>query len=232
MYVDAYDISLAPHLILDGYWEDWITAEVQKHVTPGMKIVEVGANVGYYTLLMADGVGPSGQLMTFEAAPDMAELLRSNVAVNGYRDRVLIYDMAACDQSAPQTFYRCHAYKGGSSLFDITAAADALRDDVEVINVPGVRLDDMVKWPRIDFMKIDAEGAEARILKGAKETIDRSPDLKIILEFTSNQREIGDLLVEHGFHLAPILPGKPTRFLSLDALLQAGPCDILAVRKV
>ncbi len=62
MYVDARDISLAPHLLLDGYWELWNTKVFRQLLRPGMHVVDVGANVGYYTLLAAAGVGPRGRV--------------------------------------------------------------------------------------------------------------------------------------------------------------------------
>jgi hypothetical protein len=58
MYVDTRDVSLAPHLLLDGYWEQWITNIFRELVKPGMTVVDVGANFGYYSVLAASLVRP------------------------------------------------------------------------------------------------------------------------------------------------------------------------------
>ncbi len=51
LYVDTRDVSLSPHIIIDGYWESWVTRAIQRLVKPGMIVVEIGANIGYYTTL-------------------------------------------------------------------------------------------------------------------------------------------------------------------------------------
>ncbi len=79
MLVDSRDISLTPHLLLDGDWEPWIAKVVRRHVRPGTVAVDVGSNCGFYSLLLAEGVGPTGRLFAFEGNPRMAELTRKNL---------------------------------------------------------------------------------------------------------------------------------------------------------
>src|SRR5437660_168721 len=67
IYVDPADESLSAHLIGRGYWERWIESVVRGLVRPGDRVVEVGANLGYYTLIMAAAVGPTGAVHSFEA---------------------------------------------------------------------------------------------------------------------------------------------------------------------
>ena len=57
MWVDANDEGLAPHLVLQGYWEIWVTEALARHTKPNSIALDIGANVGYYTMLMADAVG-------------------------------------------------------------------------------------------------------------------------------------------------------------------------------
>jgi hypothetical protein len=84
MYVDLRDTGFAPHLMFEGYWEYWITEFIWRNAKPGQVALDVGANHGYYTLLLADLVGPNGKVHAFEPNPRLAELLGQNIALNGY----------------------------------------------------------------------------------------------------------------------------------------------------
>jgi energy-coupling factor transporter ATP-binding protein EcfA2 len=66
MFVDTRDLGLAPHLLLDGSWELWVTAAFLTNLREGMTVVDVGANIGYYSLLAASNVGSGGRLVSFE----------------------------------------------------------------------------------------------------------------------------------------------------------------------
>ena len=88
IYVDPYDESLSPHLIARGYWEQWVETVVHALVRPGSQVIEVGANLGYYTLKLARDVGPIGRVRSFEANPIIFRLLHRSVRFNGYLDRV------------------------------------------------------------------------------------------------------------------------------------------------
>src|SRR5688572_23436882 len=69
MWVDTTDIGITPHLSLNGYWESWITLAMARVLQPGWTCIDVGANHGYYTLIMADAVGPSGKVISIEPNP-------------------------------------------------------------------------------------------------------------------------------------------------------------------
>ena len=75
LFVDTRDISLTLHLLLDGDWEHWIATVVRRTVKPGMVAVDIGSNCGFYSLLIADGVGSAGRLYAFEANPRMHDLI-------------------------------------------------------------------------------------------------------------------------------------------------------------
>ena len=94
MYLDSRDISLTPHLLRQGCWEPDVTRFFLRIVKPGMRVVEVGANVGYYTLLACSLVGPTGRVTAFEANPAAVTLTRRSLLVNGFRDRATIVEMA------------------------------------------------------------------------------------------------------------------------------------------
>src|SRR5258707_9948666 len=82
MYVDTRDIGIAPHLLFGGHWEIWITKLFCDLLRPGMTVVDVGANFGYYTLLAAAGVHLDNHIHSIEADPHNFEILNKNVEVN------------------------------------------------------------------------------------------------------------------------------------------------------
>jgi Protein-L-isoaspartate(D-aspartate) O-methyltransferase (PCMT) len=74
IYADALEIGITPHLALDGYWESWITLALARTVRPGWHCLDVGANHGYYTLVMADAARPDGRVVPIEPTPRLADL--------------------------------------------------------------------------------------------------------------------------------------------------------------
>jgi len=178
MYVDTRDIGISPHLMFGGYWEIWITKIFCDLLRPGMTVVDVGANFGYYTLLAAAGVHPNGRVHAIEADPHNFEILSRNVEVNGYQDLVKIYQCAALNERREVTLHQYRNHFGSNSIF-------SNRDDPRITNsvkVQGIPLDVLIDTP-VDFMKIDAEGCEPLIFDGMKEIIRRSPNIRIVMEF-------------------------------------------------
>jgi hypothetical protein len=88
MLLDPADRGFAPHLMLDGFWEWWATTFLARNIRPGQRVAEAGACYGYFSLLMADLVGPQGRLTVFEPNPDAAALLQRNLEMNGLAGRV------------------------------------------------------------------------------------------------------------------------------------------------
>lgn len=187
MYVDTRDLSLAPHILIDGYWEQWITNVFRQAIRPGMHVLDIGANVGWYSLLAAELVGPNGRLTSFEANPAMAELVHRNLVVNGFLDRARVETKAVYSVSKQLAFQVYEHFMGSSSLFATQEAAASFKDTLKTVQVDAVSLDDfMSPGSRVDFIKIDAEGAEPFILKGATRLFAENPQLQIMMEFSAS----------------------------------------------
>ena len=90
IYLNSKDRGFASHLMLDGYWEMWLTQYLARTVKPGMTVIDVGANFGYFTLLLADVVGANGKVVAVEPNCSATALLRETVLLNGFNDRVQI----------------------------------------------------------------------------------------------------------------------------------------------
>ncbi len=179
-YVDTADIGLSAHLMLDGYWEMWVTEAIAAAARPGMHAVDLGANLGYFTLLLADLVGPTGQVTAVEANPRMVQLLRRSLLVNGFAGRVTLDPRAIHDESGlrvslnvpPDHPQNAHLVEG--------AGDKAART---------VTLDDLVGDAPVDLVKIDVEGSERRAWDGMRGVLARGAPLTVILEFNAPRYE-------------------------------------------
>jgi FkbM family methyltransferase len=181
IYVDTRDVGIASHLMLEGEWEHWVEKVLAQVLKPGMRFVDVGANFGYYTLIAADIVGAAGRVYSFEANPFLFKKLCKSVAVNGADDRVSLFNLAVYDEKSEMDLLFCHEFSGGGH---VELPKDRPGSLSQVIRVPGTTLDiSLAHVPEVHLMKIDVEGAEPRVLAGAKELIARSRNLSILLEF-------------------------------------------------
>lgn len=181
MYVDTRDLSLTPHMLMNGFWEMWVTQAIVNYVRPGMRCIDVGANCGYYTLLLAELVGDKGRVFAYEPQPRLYELLRKTGRVNGHA-RVTISDCAISDQIGEALLYVSDTLLGSASL---KHAQDLNASGLWVNRFP---LDELVPGA-IDFVKIDVQGHEMQVLAGMKGLIERSPKIAIAMEFSPSEHE-------------------------------------------
>lgn len=146
-------------------------------VRRGMTVLDVGANVGAYTLMFATWVGEKGRVIAFEPAPDAREGLRTHVALNRFDDRVTIVE-AAASSSVGQARFAVHPSGGSSAL----ASADA--GNLPCITVATETIDSVCRTHGLlpAVIKIDVEGAELDVLRGARHTL-ALPGLHVFVEF-------------------------------------------------
>lgn len=176
LYADAQDVGITPHLCLDGFWESWITLAVMRLVQPGWHCVDVGANCGYYTLLLADLVGKTGRVLAVEPNPAVVQLLERSVEVNGFQNITEIAQRAAADRTGKRvSLFIPRERSMDASLVPAPRASDVPVQTVAVDEVTA-------NWSRVDFIKIDAEGAEESIWQGMRKTLERHPDICIVME--------------------------------------------------
>ena len=168
---------------------------MQATLREGMVVVDVGANVGTYTLLALRATGTSGRVMSYEPTPRAFGILQGNVQVNAFLEsgRIDLRQKAVSDGAqAENTFFVSKACLGHSSLY---ATADVNSTELEAIEVETVSLDtDLGGTSRIDVVKIDAEGAEPAILRGMQQIIRNNPQITIFIRVrpaTSGARKRG-----------------------------------------
>jgi FkbM family methyltransferase len=179
-FVDTRDFMLAPRVVLDGFWEAWVTLALARYIQPGFHCVDVGANYGYYTLLMAAACERVGRVLACEPNPLLAETyVPGNLALNGFRDRVEICQKVIGNRNAEQVDFVLH--HGDYATSSLERWAYPHRS--ENIQVPATTLDSaLARWERLDLVKIDAEGAEALVWEGMQETLKRFPHAAVLVE--------------------------------------------------
>src|SRR3990170_1926947 len=221
MYVDSRDIGVTPFLLEWGFYEKYETELFKRLVKNGMVVVDVGANVGYYTLLAARLVGDEGKVFAFEPDPYNYNLLCKNIEVNGYGN-VIPVQKAVSSKSGKRKLFLDKSNLGGHSL------SEANVDKSASITVEVTSLDDYFKNTdyKIDVLKMDVQGSEMEVLEGMTNTINQNDNLKIITEFwpmglrNSGSSPAGFLnkLIEYGFALYQI--GQSVERVNVDYLLR------------
>jgi len=180
IFLRSSDRGFACHVMLDGFWEMWLTQFLARRVEPGMTVVDVGANFGYYTLLLGDLVGASGHVIAVEPNPDAASLLRETVLLNGHRTRTRIvpHALGACAGSG-----LLFAPDGEPKNATLVGLEDL--PGGKTIEVATVTLDELaLAYAKVDLVKIDAEGGEQGIVAGMRQVIARDHPV-IVLEFNA-----------------------------------------------
>jgi FkbM family methyltransferase len=188
-FTDTRDIGFATHLLTDGYWEMWLTQFMAKIVTEGMLVLDVGANFGYYSVLMADLVGPDGKLIAVEPNPSAARAAEASLSVNGFGSRSTVIQAAASDTAGTSTFCVPRTEPKNATM----VPEGHTQADAEIFTVPTVTLDEVCRDQRVDFIKIDAEGGEYRIFKGMQMILRRDRP-KLILEFNAARDKAAPLV--------------------------------------
>lgn len=151
-----------------GTYEMALQEAVAELVEPGMTVYDVGANVGFVTLLMAQCVGENGRVYAFEALPSNLERLRETLALNGLEPRVEIIPKAVIDRGAPIRFHV--GPSGGTGKVDGSAGRQNVTYE-HTFTVEGISLDEFVydlgnRPPQV--IKLDIEGGEVLALPGMR----------------------------------------------------------------
>jgi FkbM family methyltransferase len=174
---------------------------VRKLATPGSVFVDVGGNIGDFSLLAASVVGKKGRVLCFEPEPGNFQAIQRNIKLNAYTN-IELYQVALSDRDGEASLYlgvRCdyHTLLDGQSFRGAGAIKVTTRDLDSLLRETGVQ--------HVDMIKIDVEGAEMQVLKGAAETLDANPDIILLLELHPQlgvrPQDIRDFLERHGLSL-------------------------------
>ncbi|MEZ6184313.1 MAG: FkbM family methyltransferase [Planctomycetota bacterium] len=162
------------HLSLRGRYEEGETAFVQRQVGPGDLVFDVGAHVGYFSLLFARAVGPRGHVLAFEPHPHNRALLLENVAANGYRN-VAVLPQAVADGAGQATLYASAENTGDNALHGSGSGFP-----VETLALD--RFEALARGRRV-FLKLDTQGHEPQVFAGARGLLQAAQELTALFEF-------------------------------------------------
>jgi FkbM family methyltransferase len=182
------------HVYVFGVWEPDVTAWMWRQVQPGAVVVDVGANVGYFSLLAARLVGDTGVVHAIEPLPSTVRRLRRNVDLNPSR-RVTIHDVACSDFEGEMEIFAASADNIGSAS---TLGGDHSEGRVRCVRLDSILAD--VDPARISVVKIDTEGGEAAVLRGARKTLAvMEPGAAVLVEITVGADDVWGLMLDAGF---------------------------------
>jgi FkbM family methyltransferase len=206
LFVNADGGGLHRILLEQGVYEPDTMALMKTLVKPGMSVIDIGSNIGYFSVLCGRLIGSSGRMICVEPAPENVDLLTRNIALNGLADRTTIVPLCMGDAETTVTLHRDKTNQGNHSI-----AAGNIVSERDSVDVRCTTLDSLLAtyaMPRVDLIKMDVQGSELRVLKGAAKTLAAHPEAKIIIEFWpfglrnagAEPEEVLKILRDAGYH--------------------------------
>jgi FkbM family methyltransferase len=205
--VDASDI-VGKHLYYFGIWEPSLSEWMRRSLKPGALVVDVGANIGYYSLLASNLVGPGGRVIAIEALPETMQRLRFNLDRNGATNVRAINSAAWSRVERLKIFFRQEGASGATTLMSDWADRWQLRRQIEIDAAPLSTLLSDSEIASARMIKIDVEGAEWEVISEMTSWLGRTaPDLEVAIEISTSMmaaqgksfQDILELFREFGF---------------------------------
>lgn len=188
-----------------GVYEPFETSLFRSVLKPGMVVLDVGANLGYHTIIAARKVGPSGRVLAFEPEPVNFALLSSNIRQNHF-DWAQLHPVAVSDVVGTQQLHLSDSNKGRHSIVRTVRDSKEFTDSVGVATTTIDTILGSQGIKQVDVIKMDIEGAELLALLGMPQTL-ALPDLIVFVEFSPSAivssgrspKEFFDILLAYGF---------------------------------
>jgi FkbM family methyltransferase len=181
LYCDPSDEGFTPHMTVkgEGFWESWITVWMSQNVAPGSNCLDIGANMGYYTMFLIDH---GCKVRAVEPQPKLAALIEKSAVANGIKwNSWETVDRSAVSDRAGSMTMRVPIGHGMNASI---AYEPGSPNGYEEIEVTVYSLNDYVgDDDRYDFIKVDVEGAEDNVFHGADLFIEENPDCVWLLEW-------------------------------------------------
>jgi FkbM family methyltransferase len=226
IFINRKDFKISSYLLENRTYESAETELVKNQINKGDIVVDMGANVGYYTLIFAGLVGKNGKVFAFEPDRDNFALLSKNVKENKF-DNVILVNKAVSDKNGKTKLYLSEENKGDHRIYDSGENRDSVMVDVVCLN------DFLNEYKhKIDFIKMDIQGAEGNAIKGMTNFIENNKKIKILTEFwpiglssfNFNPKEFLEILEDYGFNFYDIRR-EGTIKATKDEILKKYPAD-------
>ncbi len=213
-------IFMLPYFL--GQYEPEVERVVRMILMPGDVAVDVGSNFGWYSVLFASLVGPSGSVHSFEPVPWIFDELRANMALNGDPSWVTVNRVALGEARGRTRVYEFAGLTQGHS-----SMSDLGRSDVTVHECDVLLLDEYCRGTQIEsiaLVKVDVEGAELSVLRGSRDILDRQEPPMWIVElngetsarFGYTPSQLLGFLAERRYRFVSIRPRELARLPSVE----------------
>ena len=180
-YYLVNDKYIGQRIALEKY-EPYETQLILRQIKKGNTVIDVGANIGYYTVLSADKVGKTGKVYAFEPDKVNFEILKKNIEANNLKN-VEIINVAVGSKVGKLKLHKSKENLGDHKLYG---------NDKEIEEVEIIKLDDFLKDKKIDLTKIDTQGWEPEVIEGAKKIISKNKPI-MFLEYSPASYQIAKL---------------------------------------
>ena len=179
MVLNCRDDVMVPAILATGMHEDTECKLLESQIQKGQTVLDIGANIGYFSLHLSACVGQTGKVYSFEPDPGNLMILMENLSSNNC-DNVQVIQKALSSELGKVSLYRDEFNYGAHSLSSDNLAAGP-KSEVEI---EAMTLDSFLRkeGAHVDWIKMDIEGAEGLVLKGAQETL-RKDHPSILMEF-------------------------------------------------
>jgi FkbM family methyltransferase len=176
LWMHESDEVILPILRQQGVWEPAESAFMRATLATGMTVLDIGAHVGYFTILAAQSVGSNGHVIAFEPNPDSYRLLCANVWRHGLRN-VTAFPVAVGREEEDLTLHLSDTNSGDHRVIPT-------EDDRRKIAVRAIPIDLLAPSPApVDFVKVDTQGNELAVLQGMHAVLRNSPSIILTVEF-------------------------------------------------
>src|SRR5574341_1177435 len=190
MVLDKTDTDISKQVERFGWYSDesFETSLFEKHLKKGMTVLDLGGNIGFYTILARSIVGQEGRVFSFEPFPNNANLIRASIKENSFTN-VIVVEAAASDKMGKATLHLSPDACSEHSLLDLDFQYN-LEPQQNEIEVQTLTVDDYLAKNvgdfKVDFIKMDIEGSESRAIKGMQKVLKENKHLILMTEFWPN----------------------------------------------
>jgi FkbM family methyltransferase len=192
MVLDLRDRGISRTLLLFGQREMEHKVMLERVLKPGMTVLDIGANIGYYALMELREIGPSGLLIAVEPSPSNVELLKRNLSLNGHSG-VEVHNAAISDASGTRSFFLSEM--SNLNTFHDTGTG-SLHLSGETIEVQTATVPEIMAGRRVDLIRMDVEGHEVEVINGLLPSVERGEIAPMVIFETHLSRYSPDHDIE------------------------------------
>lgn len=211
MVLDKTDLDFSRQVMMLGKYatESHESQIFENQLKKDQTVLDLGANIGYYSLLARSKVGPNGKIFSFEPSEENVSLIKKSIAENRFTN-IIVVEAAVSDNDGYSELFLSPFYKSEHSLFEYNYSSGEHKGNKKKIKL--VSIDSFLEKTgdlRVDIIKMDVEGSEKKSLDGMKKTIEFNKRLTLITEFWPQgfvnagieSKEFLEILISSGFNL-------------------------------